>query len=97
MSAQCHCHTFFMNKIIGKTIIHGRNIFSCDVMQTKGGSFEVFQVIKQLLHEPHDLNMDFCSFKNDFKQLVCIGIYLKIYCFHINLFFLKFIYAAITI
>ena len=57
-------------------ISQGRNVFPCNVMQTNRVPEKLCQVKShvQTAREPHDLNMDFC----DFKQLCVADSYARI-------------------
>ena len=67
----------FANKSISEMISQGRNAFLCNVMQTNQGPDRLCQVQShvQTAHESHDLNMDFCGF----KQLCVTNSYARIY------------------
>ena len=66
----------FANNNIGEMISHGRKAFACNVMQTNQGPDRLCQVKShvQTVCESHDLNMDFCGF----KQLRLTNSYAKI-------------------
>ena len=60
-------HNVFANKNSGEMISHGRKAYPCNIMQTNQSQFRLcqFKSHVQTACESHDLNIDFC----DFKQL----------------------------
>ena len=61
----------FANKNVNVMINPDSNVFPSNVRQTNQGSFHYYQIKThvQTACEPPDLNMEFCSFDNGFKQL----------------------------